>query len=800
MKKFAGLFVSTTLILGGLVFFAVPPKAHASPGTCTWTGTTSALWSVGTNWTGCGGVAPINGSSLIFPSGALNQTMSNDIAIVPVNVTFDSGGAYTVNTNMLELSGNLNVVSHTTFNTTVRFSGSSGTKELNIMNSDSSFFAITGTVDLNLTGSANFLVFTTNPSLVLPRFTGTTGLFMIQGNSDTPIEAFHSSLQGPSSFIATAGIEIARAGFDCRTTNCLGNDSNAVKVTGADAAGAYLRLNSAGLSLANPITYQDVNPLIGPSILRVSQSATLTAATSLNIVSPTAVNVEAGQTLTVSNGVTLNNALTITGSTYADSVSFNGVVTGTGALNVNTAKVVLAGNNNYSGITTVNDGGLVDVTNINGLGSTAGNTLVNTGGSLLFDNAAIQTIAAEPITLNGNGIDATYDGALIGKINDKTLPGTITLGSDTTIAANTSAKSLYLSGSVVGSGNLTITGNTGAAVGFEGSSANTYSGTTTVTNVDAMVLQKDDGVVAIPGNLYITGTPAASAALIAFNDGQISSNSNVFVTSDTNEGILALFAATQTIGSLSGNGVVDFFNSSSVLNTGANNSSTSFSGVMMGEGVVNKVGTGTFTISGTLDTLYPTFNTTSGKLIVNSDYSHSSFNVNGGILGGSGKTGATSVSAGGAFSPGNSPGCISVASLTFAHAADFNVDLAGNNPCQQYDQTTVTGAANLGNATLNISPTFTPTVGSIFTIIQAGSITGTFNGLPDGSIVTKSGIQFRVNYTATTVTLTVVNNTGSTLAGTGQSTLLFAGIAGGLLLAGALGITKGLKIRSQLQK
>src|SRR5262249_40271818 len=77
-----------------------------------------------------------------------------------------------------------------------------------------------------------------------------------------------------------------------------------------------------------------------------------------------------------------------------------------------------------------------------------------------------------------------------------------------------------------------------------------------------------------------------------------------------------------------------------------------------------------------------------------------------------------------------------------------------------YDQILVAGNADLGNATFYLfnSPNFTETIGDTFTIMTAANISGTFNGLPDGSIINaNSAARYRINYTTTNVTLTVVS-------------------------------------------
>jgi LPXTG-motif cell wall-anchored protein len=128
---------------------------------------------------------------------------------------------------------------------------------------------------------------------------------------------------------------------------------------------------------------------------------------------------------------------------------------------------------------------------------------------------------------------------------------------------------------------------------------------------------------------------------------------------------------------------------------------------------------------------------------------------------------------------------MTVASLTLTAGSNFDEEIAGDAACSGYDRTTVTTTAALNNATLNVLPTFTPAAGTIFTIIQAGNITGTFNGLADGATFTANGIQFRINYTSTQVNLTVL---GGTLAQTGQNTSWINFFATMLILSSTTGL------------
>ena len=94
IKSFAILFVF------GFVFFGYTNLAFAA--TRTWTGATSNLWSVSTNW--AEGVVPVTGDDLSFPSGASNLSNTNDLTenIIFNSITF-TGSGYTLSGNRIIL-------------------------------------------------------------------------------------------------------------------------------------------------------------------------------------------------------------------------------------------------------------------------------------------------------------------------------------------------------------------------------------------------------------------------------------------------------------------------------------------------------------------------------------------------------------------------------------------------------------------------------------------------------------------------------------------------------------------------
>ncbi len=104
---------------------------------------------------------------------------------------------------------------------------------------------------------------------------------------------------------------------------------------------------------------------------------------------------------TIENGGSL---LTIAGNGF---VSLEGQISGTGGITTNTDFRMRAagGANSFSGVTTINSGTLW-VEADGQLGSPAGGTVVNSGGTLLF-NCGLSYTDLEPLNLNGGEVNAS---------------------------------------------------------------------------------------------------------------------------------------------------------------------------------------------------------------------------------------------------------------------------------------------------------------------------------------------------------------------------------------------------------
>ncbi|MCS6850436.1 MAG: autotransporter-associated beta strand repeat-containing protein, partial [Gemmataceae bacterium] len=357
------------------------------------------------------------------------------------------------------------------------------------------------------------------------------------------------------------------------------------------------------------------------------------------------------------------------------------------------------------GLTKIGTGTLT----LSGANTYTGTTSINAG--TLRNGAANVIDDASPVTINAG---AVYDLANFNEsIASLAGSGAVTLGSGTLTTGLNGSSTIY-AGVISGSGGLTKTG-TGT---FVLTGANTYTGATTI----------NQGVLQNGASGVIADTSAVTIALGA--------------TYDLNN-------FSETIGSLAGSGNVVLQGN---LTVGGNNLSTTYNGVVSGNGSFTKIGSGTLTLT---NTHFYTGSTTinGGTLAITGTLmATSGVTVNNtGTLAGTGSVNSPVVAnSGGTVAPGvGGPGILNTFTTTFATGSTFNVTLNGTTVGSQYDQLNVTGTVTLGNATLTGTLGFSPAVGDTFTIINndgTDPVNGTFAGLPEGALVTIGNRRFKISY------------------------------------------------------
>ncbi len=432
----------------------------------------------------------------------------------------------------------------------------------------------------------------------------------------------------------------------------------------------------------------------------------------------------------------------------------------------------LTASNSYGGLTVVQSGGWLWVANPWALGATSGGTVVSNGASLiLYPNIGITN---EALTLNGAGVDFGW-AALEVQFGISTWAGPITNNADSTLAAYYAGSELHINGPISGAGGLVLfnIGSGGGSVYFEGTAANTYAGRTAVVAGCNLVLNKSAFDGAIPGSLNINGT------VRLLNGSQINNSGNVFINIS---GLLDFNGYFDRFNGLSGYGDIEFGTGGYALPGHAGASST-FDGVVSGDGYIWKVGSGVLTLNGNNTYLRQTF-VQEGTLQVNGDQHQSSVSVSSGAtLGGSGTVGT--IMASGNIAPGDSPGILTCSNLILVGTnAGYLVEITGPNTGTDYDQLNVRGTSTLDKAVLYPTVNFTKPValGQQFTIIKNdGSDTnvGIFPGYPEGANYSTAGYNLKISYVGgggNDVVLTLTSLPGSVvgstvIAGNGSHTI-----------------------------
>ncbi|MBS0249138.1 MAG: autotransporter domain-containing protein, partial [Proteobacteria bacterium] len=391
---------------------------------------------------------------------------------------------------------------------------------------------------------------------------------------------------------------------------------------------------------------------------------------------------------------------------------FSGVISDIGNVVQNGAgTTVLAADNTYQGGTSVNAGSLI-VGNGGSTGSLIGNVAVASGATFGVNRSDVYVV---PNAISGAG-------------------GFVQAGSGTTIF-NTAQS--YTGMTTINAGTLQI-GNGGVA-GSIASTAIVDNATLAVNKSNSYGLaanisgtggfnQIGIGTTSLTGsNTYSGITNVTAGILRAGVAGAFSQNSAFDVGAS---GTLNLSGFNQTIGSLTGSGVVLL--AAATLTTGNDNTSTTYSGAIQGAGGLTKVGSGNFILSGT--SLYTGATTVSaGTLSVNGSIASSVLTTvaSGGTLGGNGTVGDTVVNAGGILAPGNSIGTVTVSgNLTFNSGSSYNVEVSPTAA----DRTNVTGTATLAG-TVNASYASGSYTAKQYTILNAtGGLIGSFNALVNSGL------------------------------------------------------------------
>ncbi len=372
----------------------------------------------------------------------------------------------------------------------------------------------------------------------------------------------------------------------------------------------------------------------------------------------------------------------------------------------------------------------------------------STFGSLSGAGGTTVNINGGTLTVGGDNSSTTYSGQIDSGATGNLVKegtGTLTLvlvpdhGGTTTINAGTlqigdgSALTGIISGDIIN--NAALVFDTSAA----GITLGNLSGTGSLTKNGAGQIISGGPTWTHSGNTTINAGGIAasinSTGRLVLNGGQLDTGNSTF-------------------GSIASTGGNAYINGGGTMTVGGDNTSTTYSGELGGDGTLIKNGSGTITFTGVSASTGAI--TVNGGMVVMNGSTTASVNLNaGGMLGGSGSIGGLAVAAGGVVAPGNSIGTLTVnGNVAFNAGSIYRVeaDAAGAS-----DRINATGTATITGGTVDVQAgagTYNPT--TTYTILNAtGGVTGAFAAVTSNlAFLTPS-----LSYDPNNVFLTLTRNT-----------------------------------------
>jgi autotransporter-associated beta strand protein len=725
-------------------------------------------------FTGSGGGYAVSGNGVSLAAGIKNQSSDSqtvNLTSLAVNISqsFDGGGAG------LQIGAAINI----DFGATLSLAGSN-TTTANAISGNVLITDVGGNITKNAGSQWNILgnvtvntnsTFTSNASTVAASgdFLDLSGNISLGGifltltgnNSVNPIDGFITTstgtiiakaagsewdvnggitLSGDSTMDSNAAsfasahdsFNVTSSGFvnlGGHTLTLNGNTSTNTIAGAVDGGGNITKNAGSQWNFAGPITLNsngffssNSNTIGGPDSLNVTNTGTidlnnftltLTGTNSTNSINGSLnargnIIKDPGSQWNFGGPITLNASSTFTSNSTSAGSPDTLNVTSTGSIDLNSFNLTLAGTNS--------DNSLAGSLNARG-------TLTRTGGRWTESGSVTLNAASTFISNGGTGSEGLE------------VTGPVNLGSNILTLDGTGNINNDISGTLsgAGSGGIAVVKN-GAGRWVLGGN-NNYTGQTTI-NAGALEPDSNTGFGTGPTLVNAGGTLYVNIGTM-----EVASFANNLTINGTGNPSPSPYQGAIFINGLGSNLTVN-----APLALGSDStivSNTTTANFINLTSPVN-IGTHNLTISGQLN--YVTQGGITGTGTVNNQ---------GFALAGTGSIqGPVSIASGASLRPGllstsgtSTPGVLNTGNLAFSSGSTFTETINGATAGTSYSQVVVNGAINLANANLATNLGFTPTAGSSFVMMEStGSVTGTFNGLPDGATVTINSIPFLIHY------------------------------------------------------
>lgn len=547
----------------------------------------------------------------------------------------------------------------------------------------------------------------------------------------------------------------------------------------------------------------------GAGTMQLSATNTYTGTTTvsagtLSIASTGALS-SAGNVNTTGGGLLdISGTLTMAANTYF--AIGNGIASTTGTTILNTGAnvnlggnaVLIGGNRPVSGTgtgtgTLTINGGTLTVAAASGTGGGADNTRIwlnpysTVGTSTLNLNGGLLSTARDIWDGGGNNSRINFDG------------GTLRAGANSTTFVQVTTANVRNGGAIIDTQNFNVTVASALAHSNIGGD-NTIDGGLTKNGIGTLTLSAANtysGATAIKNGTLTLGVGndrLPTGTTVTLGDGVTNTNGILKLDSRSQQ-----LAGLLTAGSGTGNRVVNDNATAATLTLSFASGTNTFGGILGGTTAnennfaLTKSGNGILALSGTNSYTGATA-VNGGTLIVNGNISTSTLTTvqTGATLGGSGTVGDLTIDSGGFFSPGNSPG-ITTVDGNYIQNGQLNMEITGLTAGTQHDQVNViNGTVTLAGLLYISSFTGSYALNNLLFILlndSTDAITGTFTGLAQGATVgTYAGFDWQISYTG--------NSVGSSFTG-GNDVVLMAIPEPRAALLGGLGLLALLRRRRQ---
>ena len=457
-------------------------------------------------------------------------------------------------------------------------------------------------------------------------------------------------------------------------TNSNGNTTLVTQITGAAGGGGLIKQGSGILTLTGLNLYSGGTTIQGGLI---NFASPLNLGSGLITMNGGGLQWAAGNTTDISFQLAALGAGGGVFDTNGNNVALSQTISGTGSLTKQgQGSLTLAGNNLYSGGTTVT-GGVINFTSANSFGS---GQITLSGGGLQWAAGSTADISSKLAPLGTGGGTFDINGNIVTLASAITGSGGLTkqgLGVLTLTGNNSYSGGTTVSAGALVGNSSSLQGNilNNASVVFNQSGAGIYAGM--MSGSGSLTLQ-GGGLLNLTGTNTYTGGTSVSGGLINFN------SANNFGTGAITLAGGGLQWATGTTTDISAR-LAPLGAAGGTFDTNGNN--VTFATSLSGTGGLAKVGNGLLNLTGT-NTYTGGTSVLAGTLAVNGSVAGNVAVGAAGTLGGNGTIGGN-VASSGILAPGNSIGTLTVSGNFAQLGGVYQVEA---NAQGQADRINVTGA------------------------------------------------------------------------------------------------------------